>query len=47
MPKDLAQLRCASLGASLRRCALFSELPAKDLQWIASFVVEKRLAKSD
>jgi CRP-like cAMP-binding protein len=47
MPKDLAQRRCASLGASLGRCALFSELPAKDLQWIASFVVEKRLAKGD
>lgn len=45
MPKDLAQLRCASLGASLRRCALFSELPAEDLQWIASFVVQKRLVK--
>jgi CRP-like cAMP-binding protein len=47
MLKDLAQLRCASLAASLRRCALFAELPARDLEWIASFVVQKRLAKGD
>jgi CRP/FNR family transcriptional regulator len=47
MLKDLAQLRCASLAAALRRCALFSELPAGDLEWIASFVVQKRLAKGD
>lgn len=45
MRKDPAQLRCASLGASLRRCAVFSELPAKELPWIASFVVQKRLAR--
>lgn len=47
MLKDLAQLRCASLVASLRRCALFSDLPGRDLEWIASFVVQKRLAKGD
>ena len=47
MPKDLAPLRCASLAASLRRCALFSDLPSKDLQWIASLVVQARLGKGD
>jgi len=47
MPKDLAQLRRASLASSLRRCPLFSELPAQDLQWIASCVVQKCLAKGD
>lgn len=47
MPKDLAQIRCATFAASLRRCALFSELPAPDLAWIASFVVQKRLGKGD
>ena len=47
MSKDLAPLRCASLAASLRRCTLFSDLPATDLQWIASLVVQKQLAKGD
>jgi CRP-like cAMP-binding protein len=47
MPNDLSQVRSAALATSLRRCNLFSELPAQDLQWIASFVVHKRLGKGD
>jgi CRP-like cAMP-binding protein len=45
MPNDLAQNRYAVLAKSLRRCHPFSELPTEDLQWIASFVVQKRLEK--
>ena len=47
MPNDLSQIRRAALATSLRRCDLFSELPAQDLKWIASFVVHKRLGKGD
>ena len=47
MPNDLSQIGRAALATSLRRCDLFSELPAQDLKWIASFVVHKRLGKGD
>ncbi len=47
MPTDLMHIRSAALATSLRRCHLFSELPTQDLQWIASFVVQKRLGKGD
>jgi CRP-like cAMP-binding protein len=47
MPTDLMHIESAALAASLRRCHLFSELTAQDLQWIASFVVQKRLGKGD
>ena len=39
--------RLAAFATSLRRCYLFSELPAQDLQCIASFVVQKRLVKGE
>jgi CRP/FNR family transcriptional regulator, dissimilatory nitrate respiration regulator len=47
MPNDLSQIRRAAFATSLRRCYLFSELPAQDLQYIASFVVQKRLGKGE
>ena len=47
MPSDLAQIRRSVFVTSLRRCHVFSELPIQDLQWIASFVVQKRLGKGD
>jgi|BogFormECP12_OM2_1039638.scaffolds.fasta_scaffold34282_2 CRP-like cAMP-binding protein len=47
MPNDLSQIRRAAFATSLRRCYLFSELPAQDLQCIASFVVQKRLVKGE
>ena len=47
MPNDLSQIRRAAFATSLRRCYLFSEFPAQDLKWIASFVVHKRLGKGD
>jgi CRP-like cAMP-binding protein len=47
MPNDLSQIRRAAFARSLRRCYLFSELPVQDLQYIASFVVQKRLGKGE
>ena len=47
MPNDLSQIRRAAFATSLRRCYLFSELSAQDLQCIASFVVQKRLGKGE
>src|SRR3984893_3549391 len=47
MPNDLSQTRRAAFATSLRRCSLFSELPAQDLQYIASFVVQKRLGEGE
>ena len=47
MTTDLMNIGSAALATSLRRCHLFSELSAQDLQWIASFVVQKRLGKGD
>ena len=47
MTTDLMHIGSAALATSLRRCHLFSELSAQDLQWIASFVVQKRLGKGD
>ncbi len=47
MANEPAQIRRTAFAATLRRCYLFSELPAKDLESIASFVVQKRLGKGD
>jgi CRP/FNR family transcriptional regulator, dissimilatory nitrate respiration regulator len=47
MPNDFAEIQRAALGTSLRRCHMFSELPIQDLQWIASFVVQKRLSRGN
>jgi CRP/FNR family transcriptional regulator, dissimilatory nitrate respiration regulator len=41
------QIERAAFTKSLRRCYLFSELPGRDLECIAHFVVEKRLGKGD
>ena len=47
MPNDLSRVRRTAFATSLKRCYLFSELPAQDLQCIASFVVQKRLGKGE
>ena len=47
MAKQAAQIRRAAFAAALRRCYLFSALSAQDLECVASFVVQKRLAKGD
>ena len=47
MPNDLSRVRRTAFATSLKRCYLFSELPAQDLQRIASFVVQKRLGKGE
>lgn len=47
MPNDFSRIQRAAHATSLRRCDLFSQLPAEDLKWIASFVVHKRLGKGE
>ena len=47
MTNESAQRRRAAFAASLRRCYLFSELPAQDLECIVSFAVPKRLGKGE
>ncbi len=47
MRQDIQDLRHLALANSLRACQLFSGLPPGDLKTIASFVIQKRLAKGD
>ncbi len=45
VPTDVASLRTAAIGATLRSCQLFSGLPADELEAIASFSVLRNVAK--
>lgn len=47
MMNESGQSKRTALAASLRRCYLFSELPAHDLECIVSFAVQKRLGKGE
>jgi CRP-like cAMP-binding protein len=47
MASQAAQIRRAAFAAALRRCYLFSALSVRDLECVASFVVQKRLGKGD
>lgn len=47
MRDDFHEFRQAALATALRSCPLFSGLPPDDLENIASFVVQKQLAKGE